>query len=515
MRKLLLFGLLLMFGVVIAACDGATLDPIETIVTTPDETTPDATTPEETPPVGTTPEETTPDATLPGETPPDPTPTEDEPSNGQTRNIVLSYADWGDQELNQLLINAFMERYPNITVQLRRDITGTGGAFTESLLNAQAAGVLPDVFAIDNVPTGVSNGLMLDISEFWDADPDTSFVYPNIATTAVYNGERLAIPTFQFIKGIYINITLLEDLLIPIPPFDWTYDEFVDLAIQVRQAGQADIIYGIEPWFGDLDFEAIWPTQDFVDVGYQTFDGEKFNFTSQAWIDAYNAKIDLYQQHVIASFTEEEMDILGDVWPWLAGHVAFNIDGSWMMFMIDWMWEDYGQDVGFWPYPGGAAGQFPPTILDFAGVSSQTENPYEAYLLAKWMTFGKEGWLIRLDLMKERDDLYLDRYPIADYPEVWDAAEDFIDNVYGLRQSIDLLEYSKPDVDKWLSGYSQFWEWVGLNYDWDAIFAGELSPEQFAIDWEERINEFIEMDLDDLEDLIEEEQGNQEEEQGD
>ena len=416
---------------------------------------------------------------------------------GQTRNIVLTYADWGDQELNQVLIDAFMEEYPHITVELRRDITGAGGEFTANLLNAQAANVLPDVFAIDNVPTGLSNGMLLDITQYWDADEDTALVYPNIAQAAVYNEQRFAIPSFQFIRGIYINLTLLDFYNIPIPDKDWTYDEFVDLAIQVRQAGQSDFVYGIDPWFGDLDFEQIWPTQDFADVGYQTFDGERFHFTSQAWIDAYNAKLDLYARNVVAAHTPEEMAILGDIWPWLEGYIAFKIDGSWNLWMVDVMSEDYGLDVGFWPYPGGAAGQFPPTILDFTVVSSQTENPEEAYLLAKWMTFGRQGWNTRLDLMEERGDLFLDRFPVADYPEIWQRASAYLDYIEGVRQSVELFEFSKPDVDKWLAGYKEFWEWAS-NDDNDyftRIAQGLITPEVFAAEWEVKINELISQGL--------------------
>lgn len=412
---------------------------------------------------------------------------------GTTRNIALSYADWGDQELNQALIDAFMEEYPHITVELRRDITGAGGEFTANLLNAQAANVLPDVFAIDNVPTGFSNGMLLDISEFWDNDSDTALVYPNIANTAIYDGGRFAIPSFQFIKGIYVNMTLLDFYNIPIPPKDWTYDQFVDLAIRLRQAGQSDYVYGIDPWFGDLDFAAIWPTQDFADVGYQTFDGERFNFSSQAWIDGYNAQLDLYARNVVAAHTEEELAIIGDIWPWLEGYIGFKIDGSWNLWMIDVMFEDYGLEVGFWPYPGGAAGQFPPTILDYAVVSSQTENPEEAYLLAKWMTFGRQGWQTRLDVMEARGDQYLDRFPIADYPEIWTRASDYLDYVEGVRENVELFEFAKPDVDKWLPGYKEFWEWVGNddNQYFTRIAEGLITPEVFAIEWETKINQLI------------------------
>ncbi len=387
-----------------------------------------------------------------------------------------------------------MEENPHIRVELRQDITGAGASFTESLLNAQAAGVLPDVFAIDNVPTGYGNGMLLDISEYWDADPDTELIYPNIAETAVYGDGRYAIPSFQFIKGIYLNLNIFEQYNIDLPDYDWKYDEFVDLAIEIRQAGINDYVYGIDPWFGVLDFEAIWPTQDHEDVGYQTWDGERFNFNTPMWIEAYEARLDLMQRDVVASFTEEEMAAIGEnVWPWAAGYIGMRIDGSWNLWMVESMYEDYGIELGFWPYPGGAAGQFPPTILDFAVVSSQTDHPQEAYELAKWMTFGKEGWMTRLDVMEERGDIYLDRFPIADYPEVWEKAEDFVDLVPGLRASVDLFEYSKPDVDKWLPGYAAFWEWVESddNDYWTRINEGLITPEVFAAEWEEQINKMV------------------------
>jgi len=413
-------------------------------------------------------------------------------------SIVLSYADWGDSEVNQALIDAFMEEYPHIQVELRRDITGAGEEFTGNLLNAQAAGVLPDVFAIDNVPTGYTNGMLLDISEYWDNDPDTDYIYPNIKDTAIYGDGRYAVPSFQFIKGIYMNITVFDDLNIELPEKDWTYDEFVDIAIEIRQAGQNEYIYGIDPWFGDLDFAAIWPTQDYEDVGYNTWDGERFNFTSDAWVEAFEARNDLYAQDVVAGFTEEEMEAIGDVWPWEAGYIGMRIDGSWGMYFMDTM-PEYGQEVGFWPYPGGAAGQFPPTILDFQVVSSQTDHPEEAYKLAKWMTFGREGWHTRLDIMEERGDMYLDRYPVADYDDVWDRAEPYLLAVEGLQENIDLLEYSKPDVDKWLPGYKAFWEWVDSeeNNYWERINDGLISPDVFAAEWEEQINKMVQEALED------------------
>ena len=473
MRKIIAFALISVLALVLVACG---TDPT-TATTTVETTTTAATTTQ-----GTT--ETTEDVCLS-----DPF----APECITKDNIVLSYADWGDTELNLILVEKFMEKYPNITVEIRQDITGSGAEFTGNLINAQAAGILPDVFAIDNVPTGINNGMLLDIAEFFDMDPDTDYIYPNIKETAVYNDLRLAIPSFQFIKGIYINMTLFDSYNIPLPDKDWTYDEFIEIAIAIRQAGLNDYVFGIDPWYGDLDFEAIFPTQDFEDVGYQTWDGENFNFTSDAWITAYNQKLSLQAQDVVAHYTPEELDALGVDWPWYDGLIGMKIDGSWNLWMVEDMFADRSIEVGFWPYPGGDAGQFPPTILDYACVSSQTDYPKEAYLLAKWMTFGREGWLTRLEVMEERGDTYLDRYPIADYPEVWEAAEDFTFFIDGLQDSIDLFDYSKPDVDKWLPGYKAFWEWVGNDENdyWTRISEGLVSPEVFAGEWETKLNQLV------------------------
>ena len=156
---------------------------------------------------------------------------------GGTQVIELTYADWANQELNQQLIDAFMEEYPDIRVILRTDITGSGDAFTGNLVTAAQAGLLPDVFATDNVPTVVNAGLTLDVAQYWDADSDAQLVYDNIAATGVYDGKRFAVPSFQFLKGIMINLDIFEDANLSTvageyridndgyPVKDWTFQE--------------------------------------------------------------------------------------------------------------------------------------------------------------------------------------------------------------------------------------------------------------------------------------------------
>jgi multiple sugar transport system substrate-binding protein len=398
---------------------------------------------------------------------------------GGTQQIELTYADWANQELNQQLIDAFMEEYPNIRVILRTDITGSGDAFTGNLVTAAQAGLLPDVFATDNVPTVVNAGLTLDVAQYWDQDEDAQLVYENIAATGVYDGKRFAVPSFQFLKGIMINLDIFEDANLTTvegeyridndgyPVKDWTFEEFVNIASAIKDFDpndyQSGYVLGLDTWYGTPDFQQVWPMMDDAAVGYDTFDGEQFNYsTSDSWKDALTAKIEMHAltdgttTRFDAEFLEANSDLA--IYHIQNGTAAMDIEGSWQFWVLNDAKEN-GINLGFWPYPQGSAGFFPPTILDYLAVSSETDFPEEAFLLAKWMSFGKAGYSARLDILEANNAIaeangdyptYLDRFPIADYPDVWDRVDGFVSDIEGIDYILDNIENAKPDLDKWL-----------------------------------------------------------------
>ena len=450
---------------------------------------------------------------------------------GGTQQIELTYADWANQELNQQLIDAFMEEYPNIRVILRTDITGSGDAFTGNLVTAAQAGLLPDVFATDNVPTVVNAGLTLDVAQYWDQDADAQLVYENIAATGVYDGKRFAVPSFQFLKGIMINLDIFEDANLTTvegeyridndgyPVKDWTFEEFVNIASAIKDFDpndyQSGYVLGLDTWYGTPDFQQVWPMMDDATVGYDTFDGEQFNYsTSDSWKDALTAKIEMHAltDGTTTRFDTEFLEANSDlaIYHIQNGTAAMDIEGSWQFWVLNDAKEN-GINLGFWPYPQGSAGFFPPTILDYLAVSSETEFPEEAFLLAKWMSFGKAGFDARLDILEANNALaeangeyptYLDRFPIADYPDVWDRVDGFVSDIEGIDYILDNIENAKPDLDKWLPGYKDFWSWVfdpENPYNFDAlVVAGASSVPTWATEWERKINEIVQTALETL-----------------
>lgn len=440
--------------------------------------------------------------------------------------VTLTYADWGDQVLNQKLINAFMEEYPHIRVTLRSDIAGSGAEFTGNLILAAQAGLLPDVFATDNVPTVVNAGLTLDVADLWDADPDTDLVYDNVALTGVYNGHRYAVPSFQFLKGILINLDIFDRAGLSTnelyrvdvdgyPVKDWTFSEFVEIAKAVKNfdlVNTENLVVGMDTWYGSPDFQQVWPMMNDADVQYDTWDGTQFNYNSPDWVYAMQEKVKLHQltNGTTTRFLTEDYENT----PALAGYLiqtgvaAMDIEGSWQFWVINDAKQNRDIRLGFWPYPSGTEGLFPPTILDYQAISSQTEYPEEAYLLAKWMTFGRQGWDARLDIMEyDREQLianagddevyppFLDRFPVAAYPEVWDRVYPLVYGIEGIEYTLDRIENAKPDLDKWLPGYKDFWAWVSNPenpYNWDnLVAAGPTQVAAYAVEWNTTINQMV------------------------
>jgi multiple sugar transport system substrate-binding protein len=298
---------------------------------------------------------------------------------------------------------------------------------------------------------------------------------------------------------------------------DWTFEEMINIADAIKNfdlVNTENLVVGLDTWYGSPDFQQVWPTMEDPDTQYDTWDGQQFHYNSETWIDAMEAKVDLHQltDGTTTRFTDEDLNAEENdelrTYMIQTGYAAMDIEGSWQFWVIKDAIDNRDFELGFWPYPQGSAGFYPPTILDFQAISSQTAHPEEAYLLAKWMTFGRDGWNARLDLLEEQrqealDDgltpTFLDRFPVADYPGVWDRVEGLVDGIEGIDYIFDNIQKSKPDLDKWLPGYKDFWAWVydPLNaYNWDnLVTAGSTAVPTYAEQWENQINSLVSAQL--------------------
>ena len=91
-------------------------------------------------------------------------------------NIELTYFHFDQDETVQYLADRFMELYPNIHVTVQYENVSTYGDTLNTLV---ANGQAPDVVMFSDADFALSNMLLRDISEYWNADPETK----NLADT--------------------------------------------------------------------------------------------------------------------------------------------------------------------------------------------------------------------------------------------------------------------------------------------------------------------------------------------
>lgn len=424
-------------------------------------------------------------------------------NNGNTPTINLTYAEWGDQTVAQKMLDAFMKKHPNIKVTLDTAITGSGSAFTTNLIAAAQANMLPDVFVTDNVPEVIKNGLVRDINDLWNKDADAKLVYNNIANTAIYkdlngNQVRLAAPSYQFIKGVLVNQTLLTNLGIDIPEYSWTFEDFDAISRQVQKAGKyGDFpVHAVNGYNGTLDFEKAMTAQAGVGLGYDSWNGNVFDYTNPVWIKYRKLTEEYYATKLLEQLTAEEKEQYygsPDAWPFMKGHTAFGFEGSWNVISVLDQFQAANQQVEFYPYPAGEEAK-EAVILDYMCVSSQTRYPEESFELLKWMSFGREGWLTRLEIMKETGT-GIDRYPVAAYDDVWANITTYMEqldeskNYTGLIYCIQNINNGAPDCDKWLPGYMQFWNYISDTAEEQGWYDKEA--EQLAREWTALLNQYV------------------------
>lgn len=354
-------------------------------------------------------------------------------------NIELTYFHFDQDETVQNLANRFMELYPNIKVNVVYENVST---YNDTLLTLVANGNSPDAIMFSDADFALSNMLLSDISEYYDADTETQ----NLASTVNDAGlgtfmtsGRFAVPVKFFPGVMYIDRNVLETLNVEVPEMDWTWSEMIQLIKDCTVLDSPDgmAYYGCG-YYNRLDsYYGIAASQDII--GEFGFNGETFDLG--VWAVGEQEFSDLKLGGYIAPTTEtQEMeDWAGDWEAWFGatGHVALFTEAYWT-YQGTWATEAYDEyDLDIIPYvvpavseEDASAEHHTIATIDFGGVTTSCQYPREAYELLKFMSYGVDGWKTRIAMYNDEtitnaSGLAL-KYdvmpaPITKDQEVWDG----------------------------------------------------------------------------------------------
>ena len=350
----------------------------------------------------------------------------------QEKECTITFASWAYTHddmvtIDTLMADAFMAKYPNIHIEFM--IVGEEYDWDTNMMALMETNELPDVFLIRRLETLLPYNMVADISEMYNNDPDTKAIFASLQNSGVFAGRRFAVPTYIYPQFWVVNKTLLAEKNIPIPTYDWTWDQMEAIAKAANDESQHIIgLYGRQGYYGETgttpyqhELPKILKMQSNRAVGLtwaaKGYDGNIFNFSDPVYQQAMDKMADGLSQGWIKNglTAEEKLEWYSDeaYVPTTAGKVAVWREASWSFkdekSKIEFDWDIY-------PGPSGVTGG----NTDIAGISSLCKNKQAAYQFLKWMSFGEDGILARFAIYAESgSELYQQGnnypYPVADY----------------------------------------------------------------------------------------------------
>ena len=403
--------------------------------------------------------------------------------------VTLSYLAWNlgtaeEDNLERKMLAKFQEVYPNVTiniVEVPLNEDGSAGDYGNYLNTLAAQKALPDVYMWTSVPDTASAGWAADVSAYAEEDAEYQNVVAAVRDGGRINNKVYGIPFQMHLFGIMQNYNIYEELNVDPLPYSYTLDDLLErIAATTTDKYRGIDNFAIEDWGALVDSDTI---------GFGTFDGEKYNFSSEEFAKA----IDTYKEVVEKGYTgngsyTEPWLPEGVNWAWGEGYIANQYEASWSIAGFQNGERPFKSDLI--PLPNEKVILVP----DFIFVAANTENTEAAYELAKWMSFGVDGMKARMEIKDENGIVGYSGLPLnAGYDAEIDDyfLKDYEDFPMFLQVYASLKE--KPE-NVYVEGFKVIPGYTKSRFDADTGVVGTVNGEEKSLTMSELIIAIIKGD---------------------
>ena len=232
---------------------------------------------------------------------------------------------------HQDIIAAYEADNPDVLVQLE---AVAGRDYYTRLLTQLSADAAPDIMQIgdDAVPSFVEQGAFIPLDDYFPADYDPSIYLPGLLDPGQVDGVQYLLPKDYSPVAVYYNKDIFDDAGIPYPQEGWTWDDLLDIALELTQ----DLDGDNAPDIWGLQLPGVWTTGFeywVAAAGGQLIseDGEEFvgYMDSEATIKAVTFYADLYNKYRVAPPVADLNAFGGGNSEFANGQAAMYIFGRW------------------------------------------------------------------------------------------------------------------------------------------------------------------------------------------
>ena len=156
--------------------------------------------------------------------------------------VTIRAAWWGDTRRNEVyqeIIDRFMEEYPHVTVLSE---PAAWGDYWERLTVQAAGGNAPDFFGMNFsfAADYIRRGVLAPLDQFVaDGVINLDGWTQGTINTGIVDGTNYMIAMGVTNAGTFLNVGLFEELGVALPAYDWSWNDFRELGLQVREASDA------------------------------------------------------------------------------------------------------------------------------------------------------------------------------------------------------------------------------------------------------------------------------------
>lgn len=300
-------------------------------------------------------------------------------SQTETKELsgTLTYLSWSGETNDAPIIQAYQEKYPNVTVDFQ--YAPPPKDYVEKLNTQLYSGTAPDVFIIcpENRQDLIDGDYVVDLSDRSYMQGD---YIPEKAKTVYGSGDQIfGLVVEGWIGGIYYNVDIFQKAGITEEPQTW--DEFLDVCQKLQDAGYKPLIDGIQDaaalFVGPL-FAAETKTQD-PDFTQKVYAGEK------TFADGWTKPVQMWYELIERGFiTPDMVGITADqmISEFATEQCALVITGPWMENQMESINPDLNYKV--MGVPGSEEGNiwFPGAYNYGYAINKNAKNPElaEAFL---------------------------------------------------------------------------------------------------------------------------------------
>jgi multiple sugar transport system substrate-binding protein len=264
----------------------------------------------------------------------------------------LTFFSWNiESDLRSFreLINKYEKQHPDVSINLQ---TVPEGNFDEWFGTRLAAGKAPDIQRMtwQSIGRYSSQGALVDFSQYVDEGYSDAFE-PVFWRAVSYEDKPYALPHHTDTFAVYYNTDYFDKLGVDIPQkgpqSGWSWDQFIDVARQVKDETDAEYAFA----FG---FQGPNTGYRWLPFLYQN-GGQLLNenmdspqITDQAGIDAIAWTQSWFEEKLIpAGSTIKATDSTGVTNLFATGNIGMMIHGDWMMPYLEDNMKDFDWDVTY------------------------------------------------------------------------------------------------------------------------------------------------------------------------